>query len=115
MNKQALGVKESKNTKPGIARSIEIACKRLSWKALKVLEKALDDDTVDMKTRLQAAQEVFNRGWGKPKQSVEANINIGGGDALLEAIAHARKRAVEDKALPAPSAAELEKEINVTH
>ena len=104
----------SRNTKPGIERSIEIACKRLSWKALKVLEKALDDERVDMKIRLQAAQEVFNRGWGRAKQSVETIVNVHANDALLEAITHARRRTEEASRLPEPTKTEIEKDI-VTH
>lgn len=114
MDKKLITAKPSKNTKPEVARSIEIACKRLSWKALKVLEKALNDETVDMRYRLEAAKEVFNRGWGRPKQSIDANINVGGGEALLEAIAYARKRSEEVAALPAPTPEQVEKDIT-TH
>ena len=100
------------NTKPGIARSIEIACKRLSWKALRVLEAALEDEKIEMKVRIQAAQEVMNRGWGRPKQSIDATVNVGGGDALLAAITEAKKRASEAQELPAPIE---EKEVNPTY
>lgn len=106
--------KVSKNTKPGVARSIEIACKRLSWTALKVLEQALKNENLDMKYRIEAAKEVFNRGWGRPKQSIDANINVGGGEALLEAIALARKRTEEAATLSAPTPEQVEKDI-VTH
>lgn len=108
------GYKIHGSTKPGIARSIEIACKRLSWKALKVIEKALDDETVEMKVRLDAAKEVFNRGWGRPKVAMEATINLGGGEALLNAIQDARTRASIDRNLPIVTQEELEKEIKQT-
>lgn len=91
-----------KNTKPGVKRSIEIACKRLSWTALKVIEKLMNNEEVDPKVRMDAAKEIMNRGWGRPKTSIETNINIGGGEALLQAITDAKKRTQEAEALPAP-------------
>lgn len=116
MNMKDTKARTTKNTKPGVERSIEIACKRLSWTAMKVLEKALKDENLDMKLRLIAAKEVFDRGWGKAKQSVEATINVGGGEALLEAIAHARKRTAEAEAIPAPTPEQIEKDITtITH
>lgn len=114
MDHTATKAKKSKNTKPEVERSIEIACKRLSWTALKVLEQALKNESLDMKYRIEAAKEVFNRGWGRPKQSIDANINVGGGEALLEAITMARKRAELDATLPAPTPEQIEKDIT-TH
>lgn len=99
----------SKNTKPGVVRSIEIACKRLSWKALKVIEQIMNDERADPKVRMQASQEIMNRAWGRPKASVEQNININAGDAFLKAITEARKRAAIDALLPET---EEEKEVN---
>ncbi len=101
--------KPSKNTKPGVARSIEIACKRLSWRALKVIEQIMNSEDADPKVRMDAAKEVMNRGWGRPRAQIDTNINIGGGEALLAALAEARSRTKAAEALPAPPE---EKEIN---
>lgn len=88
-------VRAKKSVRPEIARSIEIACKRLSAKALDILEKAMNDEKLDMKHRLDAAKEILNRGWGRPKQSVDTNINVNNGDALLAALTSAKDRAGE--------------------
>jgi len=77
-------------------RAIEIACKRLSERALKVLEQAMDEKKtpgLDYRLRIMAAQEILSRAWGKPKQATEAQINIEGGDALIDALKAARIRA----------------------
>lgn len=109
MDSKVIDATVSKNTKPGVARSIEIACKRLSWKALQVLEKALNDDTIEMKHRIDAAKEVLNRAWGRPKQSIEANVNVQTGESLIEAITAAKSRAETAAQLPPPV---VEKTIN---
>lgn len=85
--------------KPGIERAIEVACKRLSERALKVLENALDPvktPGIDYKMRIMAAQELLSRAWGKPKASVESKVTFEGGDALLNAMKNARARAKEE-------------------
>lgn len=89
-------VLKTKNTKPDVLRQVEIACKRLSVRAFEVLRKAMDDamlGKVDMKVGIIAAKEVLDRGLGKAKQTVEANINVEGGEALIEALKAARERA----------------------
>lgn len=86
----------SKNTKPEIARAIEIACKRLSGKALQVLTKAMDDSLkglIDIRWGIQASTEVLNRGFGRARQQIEANINVEGGEEMIEALRSARLRA----------------------
>lgn len=109
MDRLVVKAKPTKNTKPGVARSIEIACKRLSWAALKVIEKIMMDDNADPKVRMDAAKEIMNRGWGRPKASIETNINVGASESLLQALNEARKR-TSDAALLPPT--EEEKEIN---
>lgn len=90
MDSLVVDAKPSKNTKPGVARSIEIACKRLSIRALKVIESIMNDQGADPKVRMQACQEILNRGFGRPKASVETNINVNAGDSLLKAITERR-------------------------
>ncbi|MGI0011231.1 MAG: hypothetical protein ACREAE_07510 [Nitrosopumilaceae archaeon] len=99
MDSKVTEAKPSKNTKPGIIRGVEIACKRLSERALKVLEDAMKDETLDMKHRLDAAKEILNRAWGRPKQSIEANVNVHSGEVLIEAITQAKQRVVASEKL----------------
>lgn len=108
MDKAVVKAKPSKNTKPGVKRSIEIACKRISWRALDVIEAIMNDTTADPKVRMDAAKEIMNRGWGRPKASIETNINVGASDSLLQALTEARKRTNEAAILPPE---EPEKEV----
>lgn len=76
-------------------RAIEIACKRLSARALQVLEDALDlQKTPDLeyRHRIEAAKEILNRGWGRPKQTVDTNVNVNADESFLEAINAAKGR-----------------------
>lgn len=75
-----------------LARKIEIACKRLSVRALQVLEQAMNNESIEMKHRIDAAKEILNRAWGRPKQSVEANVTVHTGEQLIEAITQSRER-----------------------
>lgn len=75
--------------------AIEIACKRLSFNALQVLEKALDEKStpeLEYRWRIAAAKEILDRAWGRPKQSVEAKVEVAGVETLIEALNAAKKR-----------------------
>lgn len=79
-----------------IGRSVEIACKRLSQRALMVLEKALDEartPELEYRWRIAAAKEILDRAWGRPKQTIDANVNIEGSEALITAINAGKERA----------------------
>jgi hypothetical protein len=108
MDSLVVKAKAHGNTKKGVARSIEIACKRLSWRALKVIEEIMENTNADPKVRMDAAKEIMNRGWGRPKASIETNINVGASEGLLEALSDARKRTSEAAALPNPDVIEAE-------
>lgn len=96
MDSSVVRAKPSKNTKPEIERALEIACKRLSGAALRVIEKIMMDDKADPKVRMDACKEIFNRGFGRPKQTAETvNINLSGGEDLITAITQARNRVIE--------------------
>ena len=73
-------------------RSIEIACKRYSEAALKVLTDCLTDTEADIRWKIVAAKEVLDRAWGRPKQSVDASVKIEGADSLLAAIQAGKAR-----------------------
>lgn len=101
-------MKRVRNSNGGeLARKVEIACKRLSVRALEVLEQAMNNESVEMKHRIDAAKEILNRAFGRPKQSVEANVTVQTGEQLIEAITQNRQRA--EKALE-----QVEREVNTT-
>jgi hypothetical protein len=50
------------------------AARRLTRKALKALEDVLDDPDCPRPVKITAAVHILDRGWGKPKESVEAKI-----------------------------------------
>lgn len=94
----------SKNTRlPEYERKIEIACKRLSERALKFLIEVLEDSSVETRWRMQAAKEIMDRGLGRPKQSMDQKITLVGGDAFMDVVNAAKQRVI-DAAVSAPVA-----------
>lgn len=83
-NKKRLASQKTLSTNQ--ERAIEIACKRLSIHAINVLEMALKKEDVDIRWKIQAAKEILDRGWGRPAQSIKADINISTIDALVSRI-----------------------------
>lgn len=78
-------------------RAIEIACKRYSERALKVLVDCLSDDKIDVRWKIAAAKEVLDRAWGRARQSVDANVKIEGSEALIDAINAGKARVSQQK------------------
>ncbi len=90
--------------KPELERAVEIACKRLSKGALMVLENAIDETktpNLEMRWRLAAAKEILDRAWGRPKQSIDANIKMETAESLVDAIKSARQNAAVSSVLEA--------------
>jgi hypothetical protein len=58
-----------------IIEDIREAAKRLTGKALRKLEKALDRDDVP-RVQFAAIKEVFDRVWGKPKEHVQTETML---------------------------------------
>lgn len=84
-----------------IERRIDIAAKRLSTRALQVLEEAMDPGKtpgLEYKYRIAAAKEILDRAWGKPKQSIKAEITTAPSDEFAAAMqeAEARERAQKE-------------------
>jgi hypothetical protein len=84
--------------------------KLLADKALKVVEQILDDPKAPPNAKLGAAQEIFLRAYGKPDQTINANLTIwdqisASERAALLAAVHATIRELESeepRALEAP-------------
>lgn len=88
------------SNKPNIERAVEIACKRISGRAViyleKIIEEAIKDPNKhDPKIVMKAIEEVMDRGLGKARQQIEQNINVNGNDALIEAINQAKVRVMD--------------------
>ena len=62
---------------PELPADIREAFKAKAPEALEVLERGLQSD--DERIAMQAAQAILDRGYGKPAQTIDANINEGGG------------------------------------
>lgn len=77
--------KGSRETPPK-ERRIEVACMRWSDEAVNVLSKALLDDSIDIRWRIQAAKELLDRGFGRPRQQVDQTIKVEAAEALLQAL-----------------------------
>lgn len=81
---------------PKHERSIEIACKRYSHKALEILAKALDETkTPDLsfRDRIIAAKEILDRGYGKPRQAIDQKVEVSV-TGVTQALDQARARAL---------------------
>lgn len=99
----------SKASTENLERRIDIACKRLSVNALTILERALDErltPNLEYKYRIAAATQVLDRAWGKPKQSIRAEITTTPSDQFMTAMREADERA------EAARKARLEKQMN---
>lgn len=79
-----------------LSRSVEIAAKRLSPRAFAILEAALDPEKtpeLEYRWRLAAAKEILDRAFGRPKQAIEAKLEVGGSEEFLQAMKIAKERA----------------------
>lgn len=71
--------------------AIENACKRHSFHAIDLMFKFMTDETIDTRWRIQCAKEILDRGYGRPVQSVKADVNIGSVDKLIEILKTGRE------------------------
>lgn len=101
---------------PELERKIDLACKQMSFRALEVLDAALDPKRtpdLDYKYRIVAAKEVLDRAWGKPKQKIEAKIEQAPSDAFVAAMQKAEQRVKTDQPALAATAEALSKPVQV--
>jgi hypothetical protein len=67
---------EAKAEKLRVVRDVREAAKLLTGKAMKTLEDALDDPDCPWPTKVTAAAHILDRGWGKPKEHVQADVKL---------------------------------------
>jgi Family of unknown function (DUF5681) len=85
-----------------VVADVKAAARELTPVAMDTLEKAMRDQKAPWAAKIAAAIAVLDRGWGKPQQTVSANVSIldqmtdDEQKALLAALA-ALRTAEEDK------------------
>jgi hypothetical protein len=67
---------------------IVAAAKERSDKALNTLEAALDSPRCPWSSKVQAAQALLDRGWGKPKEFIESEHKVTIEDLVLAGMRH---------------------------
>jgi hypothetical protein len=55
---------------------VKAAARKLTPEAMDTLEKAITDQKAPWAAKITAAIAVLDRGWGKPEQTVSANVSI---------------------------------------
>ena len=94
---------ESIETRQTIA-DVREAAKALTPKALVTLERVMDDPKAPHSARVSAATHVLDRGWGRPKEIVDATVKRTSIEDFVKAIerAEAAEAFSEAPALPKP-------------
>ena len=59
-----------------VVADVKAAARELTLDAMDTLEKAMTDQKAPRAAKITAAIAVLDRGWGKPQQTVSANVNI---------------------------------------
>ncbi len=52
------------------------AARSFTLPAIKTLAKVMNDEDAPHSARVQAAEALLNRGWGRPQQNIEAKIDV---------------------------------------
>jgi hypothetical protein len=74
-------------------RTVTEAARALTHEALDVLAAVMRDETASPAARVSAATHVLDRGWGKPKETVDASVKMSLEDLVLAS--YKRQRTVE--------------------
>ena len=77
--------------RPKMPAALREAMRALADDAVRVLEEALTSD--DERVRLMAAAQIFDRGYGKPNQTVDMNARVSNPADIVKA-GHERARAL---------------------
>jgi hypothetical protein len=68
------GRKQSRRVE--VVADVKAAARELTLDAMDTLEKAMTDQKAPWAAKITAAIAVLARGWGKPQQTVSANVSI---------------------------------------
>lgn len=77
---------------------MRVAARELTPNALRTLEAINDDETAPPAARISAAKEILDRGWGKPKESLDVSRQMTLEDLVLASF----RQDGGEKALPPP-------------
>ena len=59
-----------------VVANVKAAARELTPVAIDTLEKAMTDQKAPWAAKIAAAIAVLDRGWGKPEQTVSANVSV---------------------------------------
>ena len=59
-----------------VVADVKAAARELTPVAMDTLEKAMTDQRAPWSAKITAAIAVLDRGWGKPEQTVSANVSV---------------------------------------
>ena len=94
----------------GVVADVKAAARELTLDAMDTLKQVMKDPKAPPAARVGAATAILDRGWGKPQQQIDANVNVIDGMAIEEQEALiAMLRAIQAerqsaRALPRPEA-----------
>jgi hypothetical protein len=80
-----------------LVEDLRVAARELTPNALRTLEAINDDETAPPAARISAAKEILDRGWGKPKESLDVSRRMTLEDLVLASFSQGG-----EKALPPP-------------
>jgi Family of unknown function (DUF5681) len=67
-----------------VVADVKAAARELTLDAMDTLKQVMKDPKAPPAARVGAATAILDRGWGKPQQQIEANVNVIDGMAIEE-------------------------------
>lgn len=95
--------------RPPIIREVQELAREHTPEAIEMLHQIMTDRKQNGSARVQAATQLLDRGWGRPKQSVDVKVDHNA-SGLANAIAAAQERMMQ-RAVEATRANVIEGEI----
>lgn len=92
--------------RPPIIREVQELAKTYTEDAIATLYEIMTDSRINGSARVQAATQLLDRGWGRPKQSVDVKVDHNA-SGLAHAIQQAQERMAQ-QAIAAQSARVIE-------
>jgi Family of unknown function (DUF5681) len=68
----------------GVVADVKAAARELTLDAMDTLKQVMKDPKAPPAARVGAATAILDRGWGRPQQQIEANVNVIDGMAIEE-------------------------------
>jgi predicted ATP-dependent serine protease len=92
-----------------VVADVKATARDLTLDAMDTLKQVMKDPKAPPAARVGAATAILDRGWGKPQQQIDANVNVIDGMAIEEqealiAMLRAIQAERQARALPSPEA-----------